>query len=65
MFVNEKEIQKLNAYYENVNFPTQFCLGSVSNGFIAVDSGEVSSKGNVYDFSVGYIAIIKPDILNI
>ena len=47
----------------NVNFPTQFCRGSISNGFNATESREVSLKTNVYDFSVDYHAIDKSDIL--
>ena len=48
-----------------VNFPTQFCLGSISNGFGVIDSREVSLKENVYDSSVDYEATDKSDILNI
>ena len=32
-FVNGKGIFKFKADNENVNFITQFCLGSISNGF--------------------------------
>ena len=32
-FVNGKGIFKFKADNENVNFKTQFCLGSISNGF--------------------------------
>ena len=48
-----------------MNFPSQFCLGSISNKFDHVDAEEVSLKGNVYDLSVDYNAIDKSDILNI
>ena len=48
-----------------MNFPSQFCLGSLSNKFDYVDVEKVSLKGNVYDFSVDYNAIDKSDILNI
>ena len=41
---------------QTMNFPTQFCLGSIS---------KVSLNGNVYDFSVDYNSINKSDILNI
>ena len=41
MFVNGKEI-----------FPTQFCLGNISNGSSATESREVFLNGNMYDFSV-------------
>ena len=40
----------------NINFPTQFCLGTISNGFNNTES---------YGFSVDYKAIDKSDILNI
>ena len=62
-FVNGKEIFK--ADNKNINFPTQFCLGSISNGFSATETNEVSLYGNVYDFSVDYSSIDKSDILNI
>ena len=62
-FVNGKEIFK--ADNKNINFPTQFCLGSISNGFSAAGSREVSLYGNVYDLSVDYNSIDKSDILNI
>ena len=52
LFVNGKEIFKFDADIKNVNFPTQFCLGSISNGFSASESREVSLNNNVYDFSV-------------
>ena len=49
----------------NAEFPSQFCLGSISNKFGAIDSREVSLKGNVFDFGVGYNVANKSDILNI
>ena len=52
LFVNGKEIFKFKADNNNVILPAQFCLGSVSSGFIATESREVSLNGNVYDFSV-------------
>ena len=64
MFVNGKEIFKFKTDNKNVNFPTQYCLGSVSNGFSASESREVSLNRNVYDFSVDYNYIDKFDILN-
>ena len=66
-FVNEKEIYKFNASNKNVTFPSQFCLGSVSEEVVSeeVHSEEVSSKGNLYDFSVDYGSIGKCNILNI
>ena len=65
LFVNGIEIFILKADNKNVNFPTRFCLGSISNGFSATESREVSLNGNVYDFSVDYNSIDKSDILNI
>ena len=38
LFVNEKAIYKFKADNKNVNFPTQFCLGSISNKFDYVKS---------------------------
>ena len=49
----------------SVNFPTQFCQGSISNGFGVTESREVSLKGSVHDFSIDYNAIDKSDMLNI
>ena len=65
LFINGKEIYKFTADNETVKFPTQFCLGSISNEFGAAEFTEVSLQGNVYDFSMDYIAIDKSDILNI
>ena len=65
LYVNGKEIFKFKADNKNVNFLTQFCLGSISNGFSATKSKEVSLNGNVYDFSVDYNSIDKFNILNI
>ena len=65
LFVNGKEIIKFKADNKNVKFLTQFCLGSISDGFSATESREVSLNGNVYDFSVDYNSIDKSDILNI
>ena len=50
LFVNGKEITKFTADNKNVNFRTRFCLGSISVGFSATESREVSLNGNVYDF---------------
>ena len=65
MFLNGKEIVKFKDDNKNVNFPTQFCLGSISNGFRNTESREVSLNENVYDFSVDKGSIDKYDILNI
>ena len=60
----EKKSISLKPTTKNVNFPAQFCLESISNGFGATESRKVSLKGNVYDFSVDCNAINKSDILN-
>ena len=65
LFVNEKELITFKAGYKNVNFSTRSCLGSISDGFSATDSREVSLNRNVYDFSVDYNSIDKSDVLNI
>ena len=65
LFVNEKEIFKIKGDNKNVNFPTQFSLETISNGFSATESREVSLNGKVYDVSVNYNAIDKSGILNI
>ena len=59
LFVNGKEIFKFKADNKNVNFPTQFCLRIISNGFTATESKELSLNGNVYHFSVDYNSIDK------
>ena len=63
-FVNGKEIFKIKADNKNVNFPTQFCLGSISNGCSAAESREVSLKGKCGDFSVDNSSIGTSEILN-
>ena len=45
-----------------VNFPTQFCLGSISNGFGATNAREVSLKGNMPIFELTMIYVDKSDI---
>ena len=65
LFVNEKEIIKFKDNNKNVNFPTGFSLGNISDRFSPTESREVSLNGNVYDFSVDYNSIDKSDILNI
>ena len=61
LFVNGKEIFKFKAKNRNNDFPTQFCLGSISNGFGDTECREASLKGIVYDHNV----FDKSDILNI
>ena len=65
LFINVKEIFKFKAENENINFPTQFCLWRISNGFNATDSRELSLNGNEFEFWIGYNSIDKSDILNI
>ena len=65
MFVNGKEKYKYEADNKNINFPTQFILWSISNGFSANESREVSLNGNVCDFSVDYNSIDKYDMVSI
>ena len=65
LFVNGNEIFKFKTDNKNVKLPTQFCLGSISNGFSNTESREVSVNENLYDFSVGYNSNDKSDILNI
>ena len=62
LFFIEKEIFKFKADNKNVNCPTQFCLGTISNGFRVAGSREVFLNGNVYDFSVDYNSIDKLNI---
>ena len=64
LLANE-EIFKFKADNKNVNFPTQFCPGSISNGSGDAEFREVPLNGNVYDFPVDYNFIEKSDILNI
>ena len=56
-----EKIYKFKTDSKDVNFPTQFFLRTISNGFGAAESRE----GNVYVFSVDYNIIDKSDILNI
>ena len=65
LFVNGKDFYKFKTSIKNINFPFQFCLGSISNKFHYIHSEELFFKGSVYDFSVDYIAIDKSNILNI
>ena len=65
LLVDGKEIFKFKADYKNVNFPTKFCLWSISNGLSATECREVSLNGNVDDFSVNYNSIDKSGMLNI
>ena len=60
-----EKIFKCKDDIKNVNFPTQYCRGSIYNRYNAAQSREVSLNGNLYDFSVDYNSINKSDILNI
>ena len=64
-FVDGNRIFKFKAYTKDFNFPAQFCLGSISGKLCINESKEVSSKRNIYDFSVDYNAIDKSGILKI
>ena len=65
MFVNRKEIFQFKNDNKSVNFPTQFCLENISNGFSNTESTEVSLNGNVYVFSVENNCIDKSKMLDI
>ena len=65
LFVNGKEIYKFKASNKKVNFPTDFCVGSIFNKLGAINSKEVCLKGNVYGFSVDCNSIDKSDMLSI
>ena len=65
LFVNGKEIFKFRSDNKNINLSTQFYLGSISNGFSAIESRVVSLNENTYNLSVDYNFFNKPDILNI
>ena len=60
-----ERIYKFKAYNKTINFPSQFCLGNISNKLEHVESEEVSLKGNLHDFSADYEVIDKSDVLNI
>ena len=60
MFFNGKEIFKFKAGNKDINFPTQFCLGSMSNRFSATDP----SRASLIDFSIDYNSIDTSDLLN-
>ena len=60
----EKKTLTLRSTIKALDFPTQFCLGSMYNGFSATESRKASLNWNVYDFPVDYDSIVKSDILN-
>ena len=49
LIVCGKEIFKFKADNKNMNFPNNFCLRSISNGFSATESRELSLNGHAYD----------------
>ena len=51
LFVNGKQVYNFKADNKNDDFPTQFCLRSISKKFGAIDSREVSLEEDVRDFS--------------
>ena len=65
LFANGKDIFKFKTDNKNFSFPTQFCLGSISNEFCAIESSELSLNGNLYEFLVNYSSIDKSEILKI
>ena len=62
-FVNGKKYLNLKLTRKMLPFQLS-CLGSISNRFSALESGEVSLNGNVHDFSLGYNSLDKSDTLN-
>ena len=64
-FIKRKEIYKFKDENKNVNFPTQFTQGRISEKFRTAESRGVRFKRNGYDVLVDYNAIDKSDILNI
>ena len=61
----EKKSLNYKSHNKNINFPTKFCLQSISNGFTNAESREVSLNENVYDFSVICNSIDKSHMLSI
>ena len=62
LFLNGKEICKFNA---KNNFPTQLCLGGISEKICSVESRKVSFEKIMYDFSVDFDAVDKADTLKV
>ena len=61
----KKKSFEFKANTKNVNFPTQYCLGSISKGFSNTEFRNISWNWKAYDFSVNYNSIDKSDIINI
>lgn len=57
--VNGKEVYKLKAGNRNINFPTQFFLGRISNNSDAVDSRKISVKGMCMIFQLMTMLLIN------
>ena len=62
LYVNWEKICIFKSSNKINNFPSQFCLGSISNKFDYSDAKEMFLKGNVYDFLIVYGAINKSSI---
>ena len=50
-FANEKDLVIFKVDNKNVNFLTQFSLGSISNGFSVTESRKATLNENVWFFS--------------
>ena len=61
MFVNDKDIYKVTAKDSEIN-PYELCLGNISKDWSVDNMKKTGLKGCVYDFSVGYDAILVSDI---
>ena len=59
LFVNGKEIYKFEVSNKNVNIPSQFCLGSISNKFDYVDSEEISFEKRCIIFQLIMMLLIN------
>ena len=49
LIVCGKEIFKFKSDNKNMNFPNNFCLRNISNGFSATESRELSLNVHAYD----------------
>ena len=65
VYSSTEKISKLKADNKYMNFPTQFCLGSICENFDCVRSEKVQIKEIIYDFSVDFDAISKSEVLAI
>ena len=62
MLQKKNSINFSKANNSGATFPSQFCLGSISNKFSYTEAEEVSLKENVYDFANDYGTIAAYDI---